>query len=147
MVFAVAVLGCGSSPDEQAPMADAAGYAVCAPSRLTLPLTETGPGGLAVAVVDAAPNPPAKHDNVWTLAVKDENGALSSTTPRLRFIETYMPVHEHSGVPAPTAERDESGVFRMQVPFMMRGPWEVRIDLVSQRAGTERVVFDVCVAE
>jgi len=35
----------------------------------------------------------------------------------------------------------------MQVPFTMRGPWEVRLDLVSPRAGSEHVVFDVCVAE
>jgi hypothetical protein len=147
MVWTVAVLGCGSSPEQQAPVADAAGYDLCSVSRLTLPLTETGGGGqLAAAVVDAAPNPPAKHDNVWMLELLDANGARLEDA-EISFVETFMPVHEHAGVPAPTAERTESARFRLRVPFMMRGPWEVRLDLVSQRAGTDRIVFDVCVAE
>jgi hypothetical protein len=96
--------------------------------------------------VAAEPNPPAKHDNRWTLQVEDTSGAPLDDA-QVSFVETYMPVHDHAGVPAPTAEASAPATFSLQVPFMMRGPWEVRLDLSSQRAGTDRVVFDVCVAE
>jgi len=140
--------GCGSSaPEQQASEPDAASYGACTASRLSLPLIEPGEGGhLVAALVQAVPNPPAKHDNTWTLEVQDPSGALLDDA-QLVFAETYMPVHDHAGVPEPFAEPAGPATFRLRVPFMMRGPWEVRLDLRSQRAGSDRVVFDVCVAE
>jgi hypothetical protein len=152
IAWAVAVLGCGSSsPDQNPPAndagADAAAYGACAVSALALPLTQSGKSGrLAATLVAAEPNPPAKHDNTWTVRVQDTSGAPLDDA-QIASAETYMPVHDHAGVPAPTAEETEPATFSVEVPFMMRGPWEVRLDLSSQRAGSDRVVFDVCVAE
>jgi hypothetical protein len=149
IAFAAAVFGCGSStsePKSDSPP-DAAVYGGCSVSALELPLTETGQSGhLAARLVQVAPNPPAKHDNRWTLLVLDTSG-VSIDDAQVPFVETYMPVHDHAGVPAPNAEATGPATFSLQVPFMMRGPWEVRLDLSSQRAGADRVVFDVCVAE
>jgi hypothetical protein len=140
--------GCGSSsPEQQASAPDAASYGACSVSRLSLPLIEAGKEGkLGAALVRAEPNPPAKHDNTWSLEVKDPSGAPLDDA-ELVFAETYMPVHDHAGVPEPSAEPAGPAAFRVRVPFMMRGPWEVRLDLRSQRAGSDRVVFEVCVAE
>jgi hypothetical protein len=141
------LIGCGSSPrEQQAPGADAAPYEGCSSSEFSLPLVETGSQGrLTLTVVQAVPDPPAKFENVWTVEVTDANGAPVEDV-EIVLAEAFMPVHGHAGDPAPTIEQVGSATSRVTIHFTMRGPWEVRLDLASQRAGSDHVVFDVCVA-
>jgi hypothetical protein len=148
LTWVASVAGCGSSTREQAtPGTDAAPYAGCSPSEFALPLTRAGDEGrLTVSVVQVNPDRPAKYENVWTMEVEDRGGTAVEDA-EIAFAETFMPAHSHPGDPAPTAERTGAAEFSVTLHFTMRGPWEVRLDLVSQRAGSDHVVFDVCVAE
>lgn len=137
----IAATGCSNATEPAAPppSGDAAPYAGCTPSPLALPLTETSRvGHLAVTVVEAAPLLPTKHANAWTVEV---DGAEVASA------ETYMPVHGHPGDPAPTVERAGASSFRLALDFSMRGPWEVRVNLVTTGGESDQAVFEVCVTE
>jgi hypothetical protein len=141
-VLLLAATGCSSTPEQAAPAqaaADAAPYEGCTPSEFSLPWTQSSKTGRSAAtLLEAAPTPPAKHGNLWRVEV--EGGAITSA-------ETYMPVHDHFGVPAPTVEPAGPSTSRLALDFMMRGPWQVRLNLASAEAGPDQVVFDVCVTE
>jgi hypothetical protein len=59
-----------------------------------------------------------------------------------------MPLHGHDGRPASTVEAaDAPGEFLGTIHFMMRGSWEVQLDIASPSAGDDHVVFRVCVEQ
>jgi hypothetical protein len=150
--FGASAIGCGEDGPTlalpEAPDSSAVAVAACPEdARYAAPGdSAVGTAGVLRAVlVNASPRAPAKFTNVWTLDVQTADGAEVSDAEITR-IETYMPVHGHTGQPDATAEpAGDPGAFRAELHFTMRGPWEVRLEVSSASGGSDFIVFQVCV--
>jgi hypothetical protein len=149
LLVAFATAACGSSSPDPAPAipaGDAASFSCNAPPW-SIPMSQDGSAGhLTATVVGAMPEAPAKHNNVWTVEVLDKNRAPVADT-EIALAQTSMPVHGHLGDPPPTVELATPATFRLAFDLAMRGKWNVRLDLTSATAGSDEVVFEVCVPE
>lgn len=150
----IVLVGCsgGSSaaaPEHQpAPEAGASGSASCPEGLDSFEPGDSALGGakgLEAELITTDPPEAARFRNVWTLAFRFPDGAAAEDV-RVTSLETFMPVHGHPGQPEPTVTWDGNRL-RTELYFTMRGPWEVRLAVASEGAGSERFVFDVCVRE
>jgi len=150
--FGAIAIGCGEDGPPlslpEAPDSSAVAVAACPEdARYAAPGDSAvgTSGALRAVLVGASPRAPAKFTNVWTLDVQTADGA-EVLDAEITRIETYMPVHGHPGQPDATAEpAGGPGAFRAELHFTMRGPWEVRVEVSSESAGSDFIVFQVCV--
>lgn len=96
-------------------------------------------------IVDAMPSPPQQFLNHWVVDFVDADGAPVADI-EIDFVEPFMPAHAHDGARDPEWQPlDEPGRFDVDfINMWMPGPWEVRFD-VSGLAGSDHIVFDVCI--
>lgn len=139
---AVTSLGCGTG-------APSTKVAKCAEERradvYTPGLEKTGLGGrIKARLLDAAPNPPAKGDNVWRLQLTDSagtpiDGATIVTTP-------WMPDHEHgTSIKSRTTPVGRNGEYELgPVNLFMPALWEVTMK-VTDGQRDDSVVYAFCI--
>ena len=145
--------GCGddAASGEPAPAAgDAAAFVACPDSIPEFAVGLSMPGDdarVSALLLDASRFPARKYGNEWTLQlVGPDDAPLEDAV--MTHLEAFMPVHGHYGRPPARFEAlAEAGQVRAEIHFMMRGPWEVRIDASSASAGDDHIVVDVCVEE
>ncbi|MET0286789.1 MAG: hypothetical protein ABW352_20070 [Polyangiales bacterium] len=141
----LSLLACGD--DAPTDLADASveddGFMGCPADVPQLALNNEARGKTITASVVAASRVPARrYLNDWTFAFRDAAGnALNDVT--IATARTWMPVHGHDGLVMPQL----LGAQVRRLNFNMRGPWEVQLSLRSASAGTDDVVFHVCIAE
>ena len=81
-------------------------------------------GSIAVKIIHADHNPPAKDFNTWTIAVDDRSGAALADA-QLTFVCAWM-AHGHGSNPR-TITKLGDGRFELgKQNLSMNGPWEVR---------------------
>lgn len=131
--------------------ADAGSYEGCpeATPEFALGMRAMGKeGNVHAELVAALPSPPMRYRNDWTLRFTDvearplQDVVLTSARP-------FMPVHGHDGNVLPTiSQLEEDGTFLLEgLNLNMRGPWEIQLQVNSKSAGSDYLVFDVCVFE
>jgi hypothetical protein len=154
-LMAAALSGCGTSSkagsaDASLEEADAAAYYGCPDTvpDLVVGLKVMGKSGkISASLVDASPSPPRKYLNTWTLQLADANDSpLEDAT--VTAIRTYMPLHGHEGKPSPdVAMLADKADMQTNLHFIMRGYWEVQINLSSPSVGDDYIVFPTCVTQ
>ena len=93
-------------------------------------MSKTGSANYTIAINDSLPAPPARHDNIWTIEIRDSAGApmtgLGIST------SSYMPDHGHgSPVIAEVTEVGE-GVYTLNpVNLFMPGYWEITVTAID----------------
>lgn len=109
-------------------------------------LSASGDKGLTAKLVSAAPENPHKYENEWVLDFVDAQGAPLEDI-EIDEAETYMPVHRHGGglTPEPTKLSEPGRVQIEKLNFTMAGPWEVILNVSSAKAGSDTIIFRVCV--
>lgn len=149
----IAPLGCsddGDSSTSAHESADAATFVPCPDSipEFAAGATFTGRDGhLQVKLVEASHIPARKYRNDWVLEVTDAGGEPVADVRILR-LEAFMPVHGHfSRPPAEVDPLATPGQVNVTIHFIMRGPWEVQIELMSKSVGADYAVMNVCVEE
>jgi hypothetical protein len=141
----------GEEPAAGAPSVPDGGYppVPCPPStpEFRINLEAEGEDGNVVArVLDADHIPPRQFQNDWTVEFNTPDG---ETIDDLELVNArpFMPVHNHDGFYAPTVQAlDDPGQFQVDdLNLWMIGPWEVQLMVESESAGSDYIVFDVCV--
>jgi hypothetical protein len=156
LVSLVIAAGCGDDKNDAAPPAggDDAGVegddsdVPCPAETPTFEpgLSASGDKGLTAKLVSADPENPHKYENAWVLDFVDAQGAPLEDI-EIDEAETFMPVHRHGGglTPVPTKLSEPGRVRVEKLNFTMAGPWEVILNVSSAKAGSDTIVFNVCV--
>jgi hypothetical protein len=99
------------------------------------------PAGVVVTLVDAAPAPPYRGENNWTIGLTDPGGApVSGAAP---VVTPWMPLHNH-GLSPPTYVGSESAAGSYGIEsfeLIMPGQWEFTVDA----GGGDSVLYTFCV--
>ncbi|MFT3925879.1 MAG: FixH family protein [Myxococcales bacterium] len=101
-------------------------------------------------VVSSDPLPLLKGRADWVVDFTTADGGVPLTDLEFIDVYTYMPVHGHQGNFKPKAKPlEQPGRYEFDgFNFTMRGPWQVRFELTSPKAGgDDYLIFDVCVEE
>ena len=144
--------GCGHDPSartEPHPAADASSFTGC-PAEAARDIeglhAESRKGLIDALLQSSDPIRPVKFENAWTLRLEASDEPLSDA--EVTRVTTYMPLHGHDGrPPSEVRPTDAPGEFLGTIHFMMRGYWQVQLDVTSPSAGQDRLVFHVCVEE
>ena len=111
-------------------------------------LEAAGEDGLITAkLIDADWKPPRVWRNDWTLLFRNAEGEPLDDI-EIEMARPWMAVHGHDGEFPPTITKlDESGTVQFDdINFArMSGPGEVQIEATAASAGSDYIVFDVCV--
>lgn len=103
-------------------------------------------GSYMLAIVDAAPAPPDKGDNTWTLHVATAGGA--PVTDATVIITPFMPAHGHGTNPAtvPTTATSTPGDYQSD-PFnlFMGGEWQLTVTATAAGTGSDSATFTFCI--
>lgn len=139
--FCSLLCGCDSvdgNPDGGAPMEPDSGTTTDA-FRLGMEKS-TDSGQFIVRLVDAQPAPPDEGENVWTLEIENQEGALQSSLAG--SLTPWMPEHGHGTNPASydLVLQDDDTTYKVG-PFTltMPGIWELRIHFSAPQE--DNVVF------
>jgi hypothetical protein len=102
-------------------------------------------GKLRVRLVESAPAPPGKGENVWTLQVMDAGGA--AVDGAMFMITPFMPEHGHgSGVTPAVTELGMDGMYEVSgIDLAMAGVWEVTLVITTADGESDTVMFAFCV--
>ncbi|MBI4821007.1 MAG: FixH family protein [Deltaproteobacteria bacterium] len=135
VVLVIAATACGSEDP-----ADEQRCAGASADTYTAGLAKTAEG-LEVTFTDATPAPPARGQNVWTVAT--EGGSIEG----LDF-KAWMPAHGHGTNPLWTrADAVGNGTYRVgPIDLFMTGLWEitVRAKTSSTTGPAPEVMFTFC---
>jgi len=103
---------------------------------------------ITATLVTASSVPPQRYLNDWTIALSNQQGEPVSDVEVIEA-RPFMPVHGHDGNIKPNVEKLAApGQLSIAgINLLMRGPWEVQLMLSSKSAGSDYVVFHVCVEE
>ena len=129
-----------------------AGAAPCPPEtpEFRIGLEAQGEDGFVSArLVEAAPAPPQKYLNDWTVDLETLGGAALDDG-EITMARSFMPVHGHDGTfPPVITPLDEAGRFQVDdLNLWMRGPWQIQLWVSSQSAGgDDYIVFNVCIED
>jgi hypothetical protein len=153
LLLAMLATGCGEKSDG-APAdpsgGDAAEFESCpaAVPPFEIGMTVTGAASrIAASIHAAAPSPPQKYENTWTVAFATAHGEQLPDVD-VTAIQTFMPVHGHDGRPPAMVEKlAQPGQFLAKLNFSMRGYWEVRVHASSPSVGDDDLVFELCLRE
>lgn len=100
--------------------------------------------GVAVALVEADPAPPARLDNSWLFSLEDSNGEPLSGA-RLT-LDPLMPDHGHGSPREPVVTELGDGEYRAEpVALFMPGYWLVEVSVTVEDAPAGSVEFGFCV--
>lgn len=103
-------------------------------------------GTYLISIVDAAPAPPDKGDNTWTIHVSTTDGA--AVEGGTVIITPFMPAHNHGTNPA-TVETSATGTAGdyQSVPFnlFMGGQWELTVTATAAGTGSDSALFTFCI--
>lgn len=98
-----------------------------------------------VKLSGAAPAPPTKGDNSWTVQISDTasmpvDGATIKVTP-------FMPEHGHgSSIDVMVTPKGSGGEYTLSpINFSMPGVWETTIDITSATGTADSVKFAFCI--
>lgn len=108
-------------------------------------MSKTGAQGFEFRLMEAAPTPPAKGDNDWTIEVLD-----ASSTPMDGIsldITPFMPDHGHgTTVNADITPTQEAGTYDVNpVNLWMPGYWEITVDASDDSGPLDSAVFAFCI--
>lgn len=155
--FATFAAGCGDDgamdhDDDHSHGMEDAGHVEKVPCPASTPefvlgLEATGKDGHVTArLLDADWIPPRKGTNDWSVEFLDADG-MPVEDMEITKAESFMPVHNHDGRYPPTITAlDDPGTFQLDnINLHMGGPWEVRFTVDSESAGSDYIVFNVCV--
>jgi hypothetical protein len=107
-------------------------------------MSKTGANGYAFALDDAVPSPPAKTDNVWTVAVTEPGGAAATSVGMTAV--PFMPDHGHGTPIGAVATAVGDGSFTIEpINLWMPGLWEIRLAATDGDTALDQVVFRFCV--
>lgn len=140
-LFVLATAGCGDdeSPEDGEAASSCSGLA---PLQLRSPVATTE-GDLAVAIVDAAPFPPALGNNRWELQLTDASGA--GVANAALTVDGWMPEHGHGLNAAVVVSELGGGRYSAEpINLVMPSVWDVRISIESGDLRTE-ALFQLCV--
>lgn len=150
-IACAAATSCGG--DDGKPRADAdadALFTSCTDDpraeRVQAGMAKPGEAGLlTVTLLDAAPAPPAKGTNRWTIRITDRAGA--PVDGLVVAVVPFMPDHNHGSslkpTVAPTGAPGEYAVDTLY--FFMLGLWRVTVTTTGPTADT--AVFQMCVTQ
>jgi len=113
----------------------------------TAGLTQLGDEGTVSIVLESStPAPPARGNNDWIIQLLDTGGTpISDATVS---ITPFMPKHGHgSSVPAVITPLGDGRYELNPVNFSMSGVWEVTVDVTLAGGGTDKTLFEICVAD
>ncbi len=100
---------------------------------------------MKVTVLDAAPAPPSRGSNSWTLQLTDADGA-PLPNGSIESVVPFMPDHGHgTGIMPVISALDAEGKATVSdIDFMMAGVWTVTIK-VNDGTSSDDVVFAFCI--
>lgn len=102
-------------------------------------------GQFAVEILSAAPAPPIKGLNDWTLRITQSGQPYTGALK----VSAYMPDHAHSSPRVPDVTRNEDGTFTVKnIYLMMGGFWQVGFapeSASSPPTAPEQAIFPLCV--
>ncbi len=103
---------------------------------------------VAVRILDAAPAPPERFDNAWTIEVLDSKTMQPRTDTSL-VVEPFMPDHKHgSSIECEVTPLETAGQYELDpINLFMPGLWEVRLRFTTPDAGEDQLVFKFCVEQ
>jgi len=110
-------------------------------------MSETSPGGVKVAILNAEPAPPAQGGNVWNLVVTDSGGAkVTGATVSVQCLMKHATTGSHGCPKTPdVAEKGDGAYDVSSLYFNMGGHWEVTITVQPAGGAAENVVFPLCI--
>lgn len=109
----------------------------------TAGMSKAGAAGIEVVLVAAAPTPPDKGDNTWTVQVLDNaqvpmDDATLTVTP-------FMPDHGHGTSKTAAVTGSGSGMYDVDpVNLWMPGLWETTVE-VETGTTSDAIVFSFCI--
>jgi hypothetical protein len=106
-------------------------------------------GVVNARLIDASALPPQKYRNDWTIEFTSEEGTpLDDVDLAVDDVLAKMPGHSHVNSPRAVNALPEPGRYELEyLNLFMRGPWEIEIMAASESAGSDRLVFRVCVVD
>jgi hypothetical protein len=107
-------------------------------------MSKTGEAGIEFVLAAAAPTPPAKNDNTWTLRVLDSGAGMNDL---VLDVVPFMPDHGH-GTPivAETVSEEAGGIYVVEpVNLWMPGLWETTVSAFDDAGLVDNVVFSFCI--
>ena len=144
-VLALALLGgCGK---KAAPEVDPAVVVQCSKDprvqAYAANMRQAGSSGLlSFVLVQAAPAPPGRDENTWTVRVQDAAG--NAVTGANLAVKLWMPDHGHGPATIPTISASGADIQVQNMDFFMAGVWQ--ITLTATAAGqSDSAVFTFCV--
>lgn len=138
----------GSTADTTA---DSGGQDICGDTAVfdawSAGMEKPGDAGLYVfSIVEAAPAPPDKGDNQWTLHVAGAGG--SPVEGATVTITPFMPAHNHGTNPATVATSVGSiaGDYVSEAfNLFMGGQWELTVSASAPGTGSDAATFTFCI--
>lgn len=112
----------------------------------TAGMSKVGENGLEFVLVEAAPTPPDRGDNDWTIQVLDAAAPMDGL---ILDVVPFMPDHGH-GTPviAEVTAAAESGTYDVTpVNLWMPGLWEVSVSASDDSDLLDTAVFSFCIDE
>lgn len=109
----------------------------------TAGMSKIGDNGFEFVLVDAAPTPPDRGDNDWTIQVLDPAAApMDGLTLE---VVPFMPDHGHGTPKVPAITPADSGTYQASpVNLWMPGLWEVTVSATDDTGLLDTTVFSFC---
>ena len=93
-------------------------------------MSKTGSGNYTIAINDSLPAPPARHDNVWTIEIRDS--ANAPVTGLGVSTSSYMPDHGHGTPVIAQVTEVGDGIYTLDpINLFMPGYWEVTVTAID----------------
>lgn len=139
------LVACGGEDDDL--YTDAGTYNCAAETRaeaFLAGMTKTGAGGVEVTLTSAAPAPPARGDNTWSLSIQYQGAPAADAAVT---VTPFMPDHRHGSpitpVVTPSATAGDYDV--TPVNLWMPGLWEITVGATPTGGTQDSVVFRFCI--
>lgn len=146
LISALLLFACGGSEPSVEPDAAADCTQDSRAQTYTPGMAVAADNGVQVVLLSAAPAPPVRFENIWSLQILDAQDQPLEVSDI--SVEPFMPDHGH-GTPQPPnpVAGATAGVFDMG-PFdlWMPGIWELRIS-VSHGENTSLALLTFCIEE
>lgn len=136
LLFIALIAACTTTPE--------ADDVPCTGAEYLPGMVATGAAGATIALSSAAPAPPARFVNTWTIVATDPNGAPVPASAV--EVATFMPAHGHGGRPVTVTEGPPPTLVITPIDLWMPGQWDIRFS-VSYSGGIDRAQFTFCIPE
>jgi hypothetical protein len=145
LVLGLSTAACGSDEGESSGSSSTTGGACASDSRkdvYTAGMARPA-GGLSVKIMQAAPSPPAKGTNAFTLEVAD--GAGNPVDGATVVVTPFMPDHGHGSAVVPVVTAAGGGKYEVaKVYLSMAGLWRITVTVTTSGSSPQEAAFQFC---